>query len=686
MYSISGVTSSFYIADLATRGANGEQRLLDLYAAFRGWLNVGVLGIQLMGTSRLFRRVGIRSRRRCRRSSMLGFFGLGVRLDLPAGIGAVAGANLQDHAIYEPAQKMLVTLFPEPVRSTAIAAIEGPVRRLGGAVGNLLIIVALAFGVRGFRIGFAGLPIAAVWLVLTVVLWRIYPTLLLELATERRRDSDRAGAARAGERGRTLAYRPPPGEPAARALSGRLRSSLRRPARARRAGARPRAPARARRAPAGTRRHAPPDSRSWRRRRPSAATLRRRGESAASRPRAAGCPRSRPSGRRLRLPRGAVSVGRRGPRYSRRSSPIRRSGAARGHRPAPAGRSLRRPPMRRRCGPGGVARERRCRCSRDRDRRASRRVADRARHPRRAPTPGGAPRRTARSSARSRGRSPRRSPTSPRGAGRDGAAGGASPDTRRRSRSPRARRGSAVRRAGAARACRRTGSSSGWRRPTIARPPRRADALRALGSKAMGRWCRRCRAAPSGTTRNAVLARLREMPVDDRDAAGTFSTARSRRSGVERPSSARARARPGLRPGSPAHPRAGRRERAHRAPPARRARARGAHRQPRAALGAVGRRSAHGRCCSRPSDAILPPCGEGPADPAPRRYSSDARPRRRPARSPVVRRCAPRHARLPGRAHAHFPGRDPRLGDAGSRRRSASVPAAGGRRPGGSGR
>ena len=42
----------------------------------------------------------------------LGFFGLGVRLDLPAGIGAVVGANLQDHAIYDPAQKMLVTLFP----------------------------------------------------------------------------------------------------------------------------------------------------------------------------------------------------------------------------------------------------------------------------------------------------------------------------------------------------------------------------------------------------------------------------------------------------------------------------------------------------------------------------------------------------------------------------------------------
>jgi ATP/ADP translocase len=179
-----------YVADLATRGANGEQQLLDLYALFRGWLNLGVLVIQLVGTSRLFRRMGVPlASTLSPLVYFLGFFGLGVRLDLPAGIGAVAGANLQDHAIYEPAQKMLATLFPEPVRATAIAAIEGPVRRLGGAIGNIFIILALLLGARSW-IGFAGLPIAAVWLVVTVVLWRVYPTLLLELATERRRDSD----------------------------------------------------------------------------------------------------------------------------------------------------------------------------------------------------------------------------------------------------------------------------------------------------------------------------------------------------------------------------------------------------------------------------------------------------------------------------------------------------------------
>src|SRR5262249_14447304 len=52
-----------YVADLATRGASGEQRLLGLYAVIRGWLNVGVLAIQIFGTS------GCRWLRPLRRSS-----------------------------------------------------------------------------------------------------------------------------------------------------------------------------------------------------------------------------------------------------------------------------------------------------------------------------------------------------------------------------------------------------------------------------------------------------------------------------------------------------------------------------------------------------------------------------------------------------------------------------------------
>ncbi|MFN8546004.1 MAG: cyclic nucleotide-binding domain-containing protein [Candidatus Binatia bacterium] len=174
-----------YVADLATRGSNAEQRLLDLYAYFRGFLNLGVLAIQLAGTSRLFRRIGVPlASTLSPLVYLVGFFGVGVRLDLPAGIGAIAGANLQDHAIYEPAQRMLVTLFRKRERGAAMALIEGPVRRLGGALGNVVILAMLALGTPAW-IGLAGLPIAALWLAATVALWRIYPTLLLEVASTR---------------------------------------------------------------------------------------------------------------------------------------------------------------------------------------------------------------------------------------------------------------------------------------------------------------------------------------------------------------------------------------------------------------------------------------------------------------------------------------------------------------------
>lgn len=169
-----------YVTDLATRGSDGEQRLLALYAAFRGFLNIGVLAIQLLGTTFVFRRIGVPlAATLSPLVYLIGFFGVGVRLDLPAGIGAVTGANLQDHAIFDPAMKVLTTLFRESVRPTVTALIDGPIRRLGGALGNVAILCALAIGTPPW-VGIVGLPIAALWLVVTLALWRIYPTLLLE--------------------------------------------------------------------------------------------------------------------------------------------------------------------------------------------------------------------------------------------------------------------------------------------------------------------------------------------------------------------------------------------------------------------------------------------------------------------------------------------------------------------------
>lgn len=179
-----------YIVDVATRGANGEMRLLDVYAKLRGFINVGVLGMQLVGTPRVFRRIGVPlAATLSPLVYLVGFFGVSTRLDLPAGIGAVGGTNLQDHAIQEPAQRILATLLPERVRAAATSLIEGPVQRAGGALGNILVLGALAVSTPAW-VGFVALPIAGFWLAIALVLWRIYPTLLLEVAATGRMHAD----------------------------------------------------------------------------------------------------------------------------------------------------------------------------------------------------------------------------------------------------------------------------------------------------------------------------------------------------------------------------------------------------------------------------------------------------------------------------------------------------------------
>jgi hypothetical protein len=168
-----------YVADLATAGEGGEQRLLAFYAQFRGWISLAILALQLSVASSLYRRIGIPlAAAFSPLIYLLGFLGLSVQLSLPAGVGAMAGTKLQDNAVYDPALRILYSLFPESIRSRASAWIEGPVKRAGGAVGNLATLLALRLG-SAFWVGYLALPIAAAWLGVALLLWRRYPRLLL---------------------------------------------------------------------------------------------------------------------------------------------------------------------------------------------------------------------------------------------------------------------------------------------------------------------------------------------------------------------------------------------------------------------------------------------------------------------------------------------------------------------------
>ncbi len=179
-----------YVADLATAGAQGEERLLALYAQLRGWLYLAILVAQLSLTARLYRRIGIPlAIVASPLIYLLGFLGLSVRLSLPTGVGALVGARLQDKSVYDPGTHILFNLFPEDLRSWATGLLEGPIKRMGGVLGNAATYAAVQAGGAGW-VGFAALPAAVVWLGIALLLWRTYPELLLRSAFRRDRFGD----------------------------------------------------------------------------------------------------------------------------------------------------------------------------------------------------------------------------------------------------------------------------------------------------------------------------------------------------------------------------------------------------------------------------------------------------------------------------------------------------------------
>lgn len=179
-----------YVADLATQGAEGEQRLLSFYSQFRGWISIAILLSQLLVSGSLFRRIGVPlSAALSPLVYVAGFLGLSLRLSLPVGVGAMAGTKLQDDAVSDPAMRVLYNLFPEEVRPRATALLEGPLKRGGGALGNVAILAALRLGSPPW-VGYVALPISFAWLLSSLLLWRRYPRLLLDASASRSRHRD----------------------------------------------------------------------------------------------------------------------------------------------------------------------------------------------------------------------------------------------------------------------------------------------------------------------------------------------------------------------------------------------------------------------------------------------------------------------------------------------------------------
>ncbi|HXV35898.1 MAG TPA: cyclic nucleotide-binding domain-containing protein [Myxococcota bacterium] len=180
----------FQFQFVADRAAAGEEGLLALYAQFRGWIHVGVLATQLTVTANLFKRIGLPlSVLLSPIAYLLGFAGLSIRFDLASGVVASAATKLPDSAVYDPAMRILANLFPERDRLRATGLLEGPAKRAGGAVGNILCLAAVHFA-SAIAVGYIAIPIALSWLVGSISLWRRYPALLLRASARRARSGD----------------------------------------------------------------------------------------------------------------------------------------------------------------------------------------------------------------------------------------------------------------------------------------------------------------------------------------------------------------------------------------------------------------------------------------------------------------------------------------------------------------
>ncbi|MBW2360282.1 MAG: cyclic nucleotide-binding domain-containing protein [Deltaproteobacteria bacterium] len=175
-----------FVATHATaEGSGGAQELLAFYGEVKSWMYTGVLFVQLGVVRPLYRRFGVPlSAAFSPVIYLLGFLGLSVRLSLPVGVGAMAGTKLQGKAIYDPAVRVLYNLFPGDARARASALLDGPAKRGGGAIGNLIAMAATSLG-SAHWVGYVAIPIALVWLLTAQLLWRRYPRLLLEASAGR---------------------------------------------------------------------------------------------------------------------------------------------------------------------------------------------------------------------------------------------------------------------------------------------------------------------------------------------------------------------------------------------------------------------------------------------------------------------------------------------------------------------
>ena len=90
-----------------------------------------------------------------------------------------SSADRPSPSLSEPAEKTLATLFPESDRPAAVAALDGVLKRTGGALGNVLVLATVTLSLEPYLPLFALLP-AGLWLIAAIPLGLAVDAFLIE--------------------------------------------------------------------------------------------------------------------------------------------------------------------------------------------------------------------------------------------------------------------------------------------------------------------------------------------------------------------------------------------------------------------------------------------------------------------------------------------------------------------------
>ncbi len=185
LYTVGSTFLYFLQAQVVDSTIDGEIAQTAYFANVDIWVNSLTLVLQLFLTGRLMARIGVGlTLAALPLISIIGFVGLGVTPILAAVVVFTVARRVTNFAFSRPAREALFVPLSRGEKYKAKNLIDTVVYRLGDQLGAWTngLLIALGFGISG--IAFTAVPLAAIWLGLSLWLGKKYRELQVAPAAE----------------------------------------------------------------------------------------------------------------------------------------------------------------------------------------------------------------------------------------------------------------------------------------------------------------------------------------------------------------------------------------------------------------------------------------------------------------------------------------------------------------------